>query len=123
MPQWADGDARGVQALPEPHLRLGRGRALLRARQRPRPAVVVPGELRDLRAAPGRRRMGPRLARPAAPSSRPPRPRCRSSERRDLLDQAREIVDAVAPEMLEERRRELDERGKARAPRLEVLAR
>ncbi|MDE3064800.1 MAG: hypothetical protein KGJ36_03925 [Acidobacteriota bacterium] len=28
--------------------------------------------------------------------------------RRDLLDQAREIVDAVAPEMIEERRRELD---------------
>ena len=31
------------------------------------------------------------------------------SERRELLDQASEIVNAVAPEMLEERRRALDD--------------
>lgn len=32
--------------------------------------------------------------------------------RRDLLDQAREIVDAVAPEMIEERRRALEEQAR-----------
>ncbi len=32
--------------------------------------------------------------------------------RRDLLDQARDIVDAVAPELIEERQRQLDEQAR-----------
>ncbi len=36
------------------------------------------------------------------------------AERRELLAQASEIVNAVAPEMIEERRRELDELDKKR---------
>ena len=85
----------------------GRGRAVLRARQRARPAVVVSRELPHLRAAIRRRRLVPRL--PRGPAGRVAPPDVPIEDRRELLDSASEIVNAVAPDLIEERRREIEE--------------
>ena len=62
----------------------------------PEAAVDVPGQLPELRAAPRRRRLGPRLARRTARS----RPSRRRAHRRtqELLDEAQQIVNDVAPD-------------------------
>ncbi len=46
------------------------------------------------------------------PVERPPQTSVPIEDRRELLDQARDIVDAVAPDLIEERRRELDEQAR-----------